>query len=107
MISPESSRNIIREVDNLKDELIQLVSDAVKIPSINPTYPGEVYQDTLGGETKVAEFLKPLLEDIGLKTDMWEKEKGRANLVGVYQGTGGGKSLIFNGHMDVVPPGPE
>ncbi len=107
MISSESSRSIIREVDNLKDELIQLVSDAVKIPSINPTYPGEVYEETLGGETKVAEFLKPLLEDIGLKTDMWEKEKGRANLVGVCKGTGDGKSLIFNGHMDVVPPGPE
>ena len=107
MINPEVRQNVLKAVDSLKDDLVQLVCDTVKIPSVNPTYPGEVYEETLGGETKVAEFLKPLLEDIGLKTDMWEKEKGRANLVGVYKGTGGGKSLIFNGHMDVVPPGPE
>ena len=107
MTNSEVSRSIIREVDNLKDELIQLVSDIVKIPSVNPTYPGEVYEETLSGETRVAEFLKPVMEDVGLKTDMWEKEKGRANLVGVYKGTGDGKSLIFNGHIDVVPPGPE
>jgi len=105
MIDSRISSSITREVENLKDELIQLVSDIVKIPSVNPTYPGEVYEDVLGGETEVARFLKPLLDDIGLKTDIWEKEKGRSNLVGIYRGTGGGKSLIFNGHTDVVPPG--
>ena len=107
MIDSEISQRITRAVDNLKDELIQLVSDTVKIPSVNPNYPGEVYQDTIGGETKVAEFLKPVMDNIGLKTDIWEQEKGRANLVGVLNGSGGGKSLIFNGHTDVVPPGPE
>src|SRR5206468_91213 len=36
-----------------------------------------------------------------------EAEALRANLVGVLEGThaSGGKSLIFNGHVDVVPPG--
>jgi len=103
----EISRAVTREVDGLKDELVELVSDIVKIPSINPTYPGEVYEDVLGGETKVAMHMKPFLDSIGLKTDIWEKEKGRSNLVGVYKGTGGGKSLILNGHTDVVPPGSE
>lgn len=37
---------------------------------------------------------------------MWEVEKERPNLVGTIKGTGNGKSLIFNGHIDVVPPGP-
>lgn len=107
MIDPKVKEVVLAVVDNLKDELVRLVCDTVKIPSVNPTYPGEVYEETLGGETKVAEFLKPVMESIGLKTDMVEEEKGRANLVGVYKGTGGGKSLIFNGHMDVVPPGPD
>ncbi len=107
MIQSELKTKITNAVDSFKDELVQLVCDIVRIPSVNPTYPGEVYEKTLGGETKVAEFLKPLLDDIGLKTDIWDKEKGRSNLVGVYKGSGGGKSLIFNGHIDVVPPGSE
>ena len=31
MINSESSRSITSEVDNLKDEIIQLVSDAIRI----------------------------------------------------------------------------
>ena len=36
---------------------------------------------------------------------MWEEAAGRANLVGVWKGAGGGKSLIHNGHIDTVPAG--
>ena len=107
MIDTTVKEALIRGVDVLKDELIQLTADTVRIPSINPTYPGQVYMDTLGGETEVNEFVKPLLEGLGMTTDLWEEEEGRANLVGVLKGTGGGKSLIFNGHVDVVPPGPD
>jgi len=106
MIDPKVKKDVLEKVNSLKDELVQLVVDTVKIPSINPTYPGQVYEETLGGETRVAEFLKPVMESVGLETDMWEQEKGRANLVGVCKGSGGGKSLIFNGHTDVVPPDP-
>ena len=107
MTDPKVKEKILKEVEELKGELIDLVSKTVQIPSINPTYPGEKYEEVVGGETKVNEFLKPVLESIGLSTDLWEVEKGRANLVGVLKGNGGGKSLIFNGHVDVVPPGPE
>ncbi len=98
---------ILKEVEGLKDDLVQLAIDTVQIPSINPTYPGETYKEAMGGETKVNEHMKPVLESLGMTTDLWEEERGRANLVGVLRGTGGGKSLIFNGHVDVVPPGPE
>jgi acetylornithine deacetylase len=107
MIDPKVKQGVLAAVDDLESELVQLVSDTVQIPSINPTYPGESYEEILGGETKVAEFLKPVLEGLGLETDMWEAEKGRANLVGVLKGAGDGKSLILNGHTDVVPPGRE
>lgn len=107
MIEERVKQGILSAVENLKDELVQLVSDLVKMPSINPTYPGVKREDVIGGESKVNEFLKPVMESIGLKTDLWEEEAGRANLVGHYRGSGGGKSLIFNGHVDVVPPGPE
>jgi acetylornithine deacetylase len=105
VISDKVKQDVLAAVDGLKDELIKLTVDTVKIPSVNPTYSGIVREEVIGGETRVNEYLKPVMETIGLKTDMWEEEEGRANLVGVYKGTGRGKSLIFNGHVDVVPPG--
>jgi acetylornithine deacetylase len=106
MIDPKVKEKVLTAVDRLQDELVPLVSNTVSIPSVNPNYPGQIYDEVLGGETRVAEFLKPVMEGLGLKTDLWEEEKGRANLVGVLKGTEKGKSLIFNGHTDVVPPDP-
>jgi len=107
MMNIEVKNKIIANVDSLREELVRLISNLVQIPSINPTYPGIIKEDVLGGETKVNKLLKSIMESIGLKTDLWEEEKGRANLVGIYKGTSEGKSIIFNGHVDVVPPGPE
>jgi acetylornithine deacetylase/succinyl-diaminopimelate desuccinylase family protein len=97
--------DILRHVDELRDKLVTLVSKMIQIPSVTPTFPGVVYEEMLGGETAVNQYLKPVLDGIGLQTDMWDEEKGRHNLVGVLRGTGGGRSLILNGHVDVVPPG--
>lgn len=105
MIDQKIQDDILSTVNSLEKELINLCCNMVRIPSVNPTYTGEIYERWIGGETKVAEFLKPQFENIGLETDIWEEEKGRANLVGLCQGRGNGKSLIFNGHIDVVPPG--
>jgi len=96
--------DILASVESLRGDLVQLVADSVQIPSVNPTF-GNVPAEQLG-ESRVNEFLQPVMASLGLKTDLWEQEKGRANLVGVWRGTGGGRSLIFNGHVDVVPPGP-
>jgi acetylornithine deacetylase/succinyl-diaminopimelate desuccinylase family protein len=106
MIDAKVKEDVLAAVEGLGDELLNLVVNTVRIPSVNPNYPGEEYDQVLGGETAINKFLRPVMEDAGLTTDMWEEEKGRANLVGVCKGYGGGKSLIFNGHVDVVPPGP-
>jgi len=106
MVDAKVKSDVLASVDSLADELVKIVVDTVKIPSINPAIPGQDYDKILGGETKVAEYLKPVMEGMGLEVDMFEVEAGRANIVGVCKGTGGGKSLIFNGHMDVVPPDP-
>jgi acetylornithine deacetylase len=107
MIGEKAKNDIVSKVDALKDELIQLTSDLIRIPSVNPHYPGQVYEEVLGGETKVNEHIQPIMEGLGLETDLFEVEEGRGNLVGTLKGTGDGKSLIFNGHVDVVPSGPE
>ena len=109
MIDNQVRTNVLRAVDNLKDELVQLVCDIVRIPSVPPTPPGPGSSDTaveVSGETQVNYALKPVMESFGLETDLWEVERGRANLVGIWRGKGQGRSLILNGHVDVVPPGP-
>jgi acetylornithine deacetylase/succinyl-diaminopimelate desuccinylase family protein len=103
---PELVKNIDREIDRLKKELINLVQAVVRIKSVNPTCDCVDYNQELGGESAVNEYLKPILEELGFKTNFWAEEKDRYNLVGELIGFGEGKSLIFNGHVDVAPTGP-
>jgi acetylornithine deacetylase len=75
-------------------------------------------------ENKSQAIVAEKLRLLGLKVDIWEpniKElqhhayflsarknfNGSPNVVGTLKGTGGGKSLILNGHIDVVPEGDE
>lgn len=74
-----------------------------------------------GQEGEAQQYLADYLEDMGCQVDIFEPEneriskypsynaghnyKGRPNVVGVYKGTGGGRSLILNGHMDTMPSG--
>lgn len=109
MLDAQVRMDVLRAVDSLKDELVQLVCDIVRIPSVTSVAPAPGSTDTVvevSGETLVNQALKPIMESFGLETDLWEVEKGRANLVGIWRGKGGGRSLILNGHVDVVPPGP-
>lgn len=74
-----------------------------------------------GREQKAQEYLAGHLQNLGCTTELFEPDnekmkgypsynaghsyKGRPVLVGVYKGSGGGKSLILNGHMDTMPSG--
>lgn len=79
------------------DQLIQLLSDLVAINSINPDLvPGAA------GEAEIARYIAGWLERAGLEVQLIEAASGRPNVVGIAKGTGGGKSLILNGHMDTV-----
>ncbi len=105
-LAPQTLSRIVESVDSLRGDLIDATATVVKIPSINPTYPGQVYEDTVGGEEEAAEFVAALYGDLGCETDVFGEREGRKNAVGVLRGAGGGRSLIYNGHIDVVPPGP-
>ena len=98
-------KKVLHTIDGMKDEIVQCCSDLVKIPSVDPLYPGIVQKDFLGGEKRCNEFLKSIMEEFGCETDMFEKEPYRTNLVGLLRGEGKGRSLILNGHIDTVPWG--
>ena len=105
MASAEQKQTVTGIIDGMQDEIVQTVSELVQIRSVNPGYPGADYEAELGGETEANSYLLEKYKGLGLKEDMWEEAEGRANLVGVWKGEGGGKSLIHNGHIDTVPPG--
>ena len=95
---------IKENVESFRDEMVRAVSDIVKIKSVSPEFAWEPALST-GGEGEVARYIKPILDGMGVETEIFEKAKGRANVCGRLKGAGGGRGLVFNGHMDVVPPG--
>lgn len=77
--------------------LTDLVADLVRIDSINPDLvPGGA------GEGEIARFVAAWLENAGLEVETEEIAPGRFNVVGVARGSGGGRSLLLNAHMDTV-----
>src|SRR4051794_28119549 len=78
-------------------ELVKLLSELVAIDSVNPDLvPGGA------GEGEIARFVARWLERAGLEVEMQETAPGRPNVIGRVRGTGGGRSLMLNAHMDIV-----
>lgn len=75
----------------------ELLRQLVAIDSINPDLvPGGA------GEQKIAHFVADWFERAGLDVVWDEAAPGRPNVIGIARGTGGGRSLLLNAHMDTV-----
>jgi acetylornithine deacetylase/succinyl-diaminopimelate desuccinylase-like protein len=57
---------------------------------------------TSGNETRVAEYVKRVLDAEGIPAVIYEKEPGRGNLVARLKGNGSKKPLLIMGHSDTV-----
>ncbi|MGH3113057.1 MAG: M20/M25/M40 family metallo-hydrolase, partial [Gaiellaceae bacterium] len=77
--------------------LVDLLSDLVRIDSINPDLVAGAV-----GEGEIARFAAGWLEDAGLDVEVEEVAPGRFNVVGIARGSGGGRTLLLNAHMDTV-----
>ncbi len=74
-----------------------LLGELVAADSTNPTLePGGA------GEAATAAILAARMRAAGLEVDEWDAAPGRPNVVGRLRGVGGGRSLMFCGHTDVV-----
>lgn len=78
-----------------EEELVAMCCDVINIPS--PT----------GQELAMAEYMRNALKQLNLSVTWQEVEEGRANVVARWMGSGGGKNLMFNGHMDTSNTGDE
>jgi len=55
-----------------------------------------------GDETRVVNYLKPILDRAGIATEVFALDPNRANLVARIKGNGTKKPIIIMGHTDVV-----
>ena len=75
----------------------RLVAELVAIDSVNPTLvPGGA------GEAEVMRFAAGWLADAGLEVELVEAAPGRPSVVATARGSGGGRTLMLNGHLDTV-----
>jgi acetylornithine deacetylase len=101
------------EIGRRRAELVGLATDLIGYD----TTAGNV-GDPPRAEAALQEYLAGRLRAAGAETDLWEPDAdelrgqplvppgldfvGRPQLVARLRGTGGGKALVFNGHIDVV-----
>jgi acetylornithine deacetylase/succinyl-diaminopimelate desuccinylase-like protein len=78
-----------------RDRLVETASRLINVHSFT------------GDEQRMAELMRQLFEDMGLQTQWQQVEDTRANALATWRGAGGGKSLMFNGHMDTSYSGRE
>ena len=78
-------------------DVAELTGRLVEIESINPDIVAGG-----SGEGGVAGFVAEWCERAGLETTISEPAPGRPNVIAVARGSGGGRSLILNAHMDTV-----
>jgi len=77
--------------------LTQTLTDLVRINSINPSLIAGG-----PGEAEIAAYIARSLHHLGLIVQTHEPEPGRVSVVGQRPGTGGGRSLMLNAHVDTV-----
>ncbi len=101
---------VLKKVENNKNELVKNLQEIIRFPSVT-------------GEEKNAQiYYSKILEKLSFNVDIWEPTiedtkinpyflttrdnfRGSPNVVGVLKGKSGGRSIILNGHIDVVPAG--
>ena len=109
-MSANIRQKVLQTIDANRENAIAFLQKMIGIPSVT------------GDEANIQKFLASYLQGIGLKVDLWETNweelkkhpayrpvdrgyEGRPNIVATLQGADGGRSLLLNGHTDVIPVG--
>jgi acetylornithine deacetylase len=110
----ELEQAIVAEIGDRRDEIVGLASDLIRFDTTART-PGEPPRE----EEPLQRLLAARLAAAGAGIDLFEPDpaalagkplvppglefRGRPQLVARFAGRGGGRSLLLNGHIDVVP----
>lgn len=94
MASPNMIYDVLGRVERLKTELISLTSNLIRFQTTSPP------SDTL----ECAKYVKSYFEGAGIKVSLHAKEDRKVNVHARVPGKSG-KSIVWLGHLDVVPAG--
>jgi acetylornithine deacetylase len=110
----DAERQIVDEIARRRDDLIALACDVVSFDTTTRAYDDEPARE----EAALQKYLAARLSAAGAEADLWEPAPedvagsrltppgfhfdGRPQLAARFPGTGDGRSLLFNGHIDVV-----
>jgi len=86
--------------DGMASEVERLTWDLVAIESVNPDLVASG-----SGEANIGTFVADWFTNAGFEVEIVEPIKGRPSVVGTVRGSGGGRSLMLNAHMDTVGAG--
>jgi succinyl-diaminopimelate desuccinylase len=81
-----------------RQRVIQLTQKFVQIDSV-------FREDGSGTELEMAQFVATHLQNLNIQTVMEEVVQGRPNVIGIIDSGKPGKTLLFEGHTDVVTEG--
>ncbi|MGI8856572.1 MAG: ArgE/DapE family deacylase [Thermomicrobiales bacterium] len=110
MTHDQLKERVWEAIEGRRDEVVETVAALVRRPS------------RLGQEAAAQAYVAEHVRGSGMESDVWELDDalkqlpnagesgvpfaGRPNVAGIARGAGGGRSLILNGHIDVVSPEP-
>ena len=104
------ARSVSDAVQARREDAVGLLRELVRIRSVT------------GEEAAVAEVVERVFSERGLEVDTWNASpqemepyidhvgeqpsyENRPNVAGVKRGSGGGRSILLNAHIDTVDPG--
>ena len=107
----DHEKKVLESIENSREDICGFLQTLVALPSVT------------GDENEIQAYLADYLKGMGLEVDAWVPDlaemkehpsyiepdtdyAGRPNVVGTLKGSGEGRSLLFNGHVDVIPAGP-
>jgi succinyl-diaminopimelate desuccinylase len=88
---------ILKEIEENKEKYIDFLKSLIQTDSYNPP----------GNEKDVALKIQDFFINNGVKCEIFPFGKNRANMIAYLDEKFDGKNLLYNGHMDIVPPGSE
>jgi acetylornithine deacetylase len=77
--------------------LVSLMQALIRINSVNPSLSAEGV-----GEADICRYIADYLKKLGLTVHLQHIQNNRINVIGILTGTGGGPTLMLNGHTDTV-----
>ena len=90
-------RAMFSQIDALESEIVALVRDLVRIPSVNTGFM------PTGDETAVCEYIRDWLAEDGISVEILGRVPERGNIIARIEGRSRDARLMLMSHTDVVP----